>query len=97
MLKLTVLGVAPLFGDLAEEGVSEAFDPEQSPPEYPRLVEQLNEVLTAAHQLIDDKKEALQKAGFLSLNAVCMWHSTEAGTDFKAFVTRQKNLFQHNP
>jgi len=76
--------------------LSEAFDPKQSPSEYPRLVEQLNEVLIAAHQLSDDKKEALQKAGFLPLNAICMWHSTEAGTDFKAFVTRQTNLFQSN-
>ena len=76
--------------------LSEAFDPKQSPPEYPRLVEQLNEVLIAANRLSDDKKETLHKAGFLPLNAVCIWHSTEVGTDFKAFVTRQKNLFESN-
>ncbi len=76
--------------------LSEAFDAKQSPAEYPRLVEQLNEVLIESNKLSDDKKQALHKAGFLPMNA-CMWHSTEAGTDFKAFVTRQKNLFQSHP
>lgn len=100
-----VFDIAPTIAALARRTtpphaigrvLSEAFDPKQSPAEYPRLVEQLNEVLIAAHKLSDEKKEVLHKAGFLPLNDICKWHTTEAGADFKAFVTRQKDLFQSN-
>lgn len=70
----------------------EAFDPGPRPPEQARLVEQLNEALIAAHALDGEKQKELRRAGFLTLDQLGQWHTTEAGTNFEAFVARQKAL-----
>ena len=76
--------------------LGEAFVPAQASPECPRLVEQLNQALIAAHALDGDKKQALEQAGFMPLEALGMWNTTEAGTDFNAFVSRQRTLFERH-
>lgn len=98
-----IFDIAPTIAALARKKapphsigrvLREAFDANLPAPESPRLVARLNETLIAAHALTDEKKAALEKAGFLPLESLGLWHTTEAGADFGAFVARQKGLLQ---
>lgn len=98
-----IFDVAPTIASLAGREppaksvgrvLREALDATLPAPKGPRHVEQLNHVLRAAHALDTEKKTALNKAGFLTIDELGRWHTTEADTNFEAFVARQRKLYE---
>lgn len=71
----------------------EALDKDHPAPATPRHVERLNHVLRAEAQADPAKRAALKEAGFLAIDELARWHTTDAGTDFAAFVSRQQRLY----
>lgn len=74
--------------------LGEAMDARRPGPEGPGRVEQLNCALRTAHALPAERQEALKEAGFLTIDELARWHTTEAGADFEAFVSRQRRLLE---
>lgn len=72
--------------------LEEALDAGRAFPDTSSRVELLNRVLRAANELEDGKRATLVQAGFLTTDEVGRWHSTEAGSDFNAFVSRQEEM-----
>ncbi len=89
--------IASLTGRPAPSGsmgrvLSEAFDAGAPSPATESATARLNQTLRAAHALKAKSMESLRKAGFLGIDEVALWHTTPAGTDFAAFVARQRGL-----
>lgn len=74
--------------------LSEALDATLAAPKPAQNVEQLNRILRASNALAAEQKTSLTKAGFLSIDELGLWHTTEAGVDFAAFVLRQRKLYE---
>jgi len=72
----------------------EALDATVAAPKPERRVEQLNRILLAANALDTEKKASLTKVGFLTIDELSHWHTTEAGVDFSAFVLRQLKRYE---
>jgi arylsulfatase A-like enzyme len=73
----------------------EALDATLAAPTPQKNVEQLNRILRASNALDAEKRASLTKAGFLSIDELGLWHTTEAGVDFVAFVSRQRKIYEH--
>ena len=71
--------------------LKEAFDANQkNAPKVAKSVQRLNEALIKAHGLSEDQKNLLSEAGFMTLDDLGKWHTTEAGADFDKFVIQQE-------
>ena len=68
----------------------EAFQADPEAPKVARCVKRLNKVLIQAHGLPEEKKQALTAGGFLTLDELGKWHTTDAGTDFEKFTSQQE-------
>ena len=72
----------------------EAFDANVEPPEVAQNVKRLNEVLIEAHAMPESQKKSLSGKGFMTLDDLGKWHTTEAGPDFEKFVSQQKAVLE---
>ena len=70
--------------------LKEAFDADQNAPKVAKSVQRLNKALIKAHGLSEDQKNLLSEAGFMTLDDLGKWHTTEAGADFDKFVIQQE-------
>ena len=70
----------------------EAFDPGVEKPKVAQSVKRHNKALLAAHALPDAQKATLSEKGFMTLDQLGKWHTTEAGTDFEKFVSQQEAI-----
>lgn len=98
-----IFDVAPTIAYLADRPppalsrgriLYEAFDTMVEPSEVPQSVKRLNEVLIEAHALPDDEQEALVAKGFMTIDDLGKWHTSNSGPNFEAFVTQQEAIFK---
>ena len=57
-------------------------------------MKRLNEVLIEAHAMPESQKKSLSGKGFMTLDDLGKWHTTEAGPDFEKFVSQQKAVLE---
>ena len=95
--------IAPTIAHLAKKKkpalsrgriLREAFDPNVDAPKVAQSVQRLNEVLIKAHTLSDLQKDSLSKKGFMTLEDLGKWHTTEAGSDFDQFALQQEAILK---
>ena len=95
--------IAPTIAHLAKKKkpalsrgriLREAFDPNVDAPKVAQSVQRLNEVLIKAHTLSDSQKDSLSKKGFMTLEDLGKWHTTEAGSDFDQFALQQEAILK---
>lgn len=72
----------------------EAFDAKLEAPKVPQSVKRFNKVLIAAHAMSDKKKELLSDKGFVTLDELGKWHTTEAGSDFEKLTLQQEAIVE---
>ena len=98
-----IFDLAPTIAHLAKKErpalshgrvLHEAFDANVEPPKVPRSVKRLNEVLIKAHGMSGSQQKLLANKGFMTLNALGKWHTTDAGADFEKFASRQEAILQ---
>ena len=72
----------------------EAFDSNVEAPQVTQNVKRLNQVLIKAHTLPSAQKNVLSKKGFLTLDDLGKWHTTNAGNDFGKFTLQQEAILK---
>lgn len=72
--------------------LQEAFYSDIASPPMSGNVSRLNEILRSAHVLSPTQLSALRKRGFLTIDEIGEWHTTQAGADFPAFIRLQQRL-----
>ena len=98
-----LIDIAPTIAHLAKKEkpkfsigrvLLEAFDASVEAPKVAKNVQRLNEVLIKANQMSDSQKESLSSKGFLTLDDLGKWHTTQAGADFEKFVAQQEEVLR---
>ena len=74
--------------------LKEAFNADQQAPKVAQSVRRLNEALITAHGMTDEQKQSLTEKGFLTLDELGKWHTTDAGDDFERFTANQEAILQ---
>ena len=101
-----IFDIAPTISHLAKRKkpafscgriLHEAFDENVDAPKVAKSVQRLNEVLIKAHALPDAQKKLLSEEGFMTLDDLGKWHTTEAGADFDQFALQQEALLNSVP
>ena len=72
----------------------EAFDEDIEAPKVAQSIKRLNQVLIEAHGLSEARKKLLADKGFMTLDELGKWHTTQAGSDFEKFTLQQEAIFQ---
>ena len=97
-----IFDLAPTIAHLAQKEqpalsigriLHEAFDANVEPPKVAQNVKRLNEVLIEAHA-ISDAQKSLSGKGFMTLDDLGKWHTTEAGPDFEKFTSQQEAILE---
>ena len=98
-----IIDIAPTIAHVAKKQqpslsrgriLHEAFDKNIKPPEVAQSIKRLNQVLIKAHALSDSKKKMLSDKGFMTLDDLGKWHSTQAGPDFEKFTSQQELILE---
>ena len=98
-----VFDIAPTIANVANKKqpvlswgriLHEAFDENIKAPEVLQSVKRLNKVLIEAHSLTDSSKKRLSEKGFMTLDDLGTWHTTQAGSDFEKFTSQQEAIFE---
>ncbi len=74
--------------------LKEALDVKIEAPAVPKHIASLNQILRKVHSLDNESKSSLKNDGFMTIDDLGLWHTTDAGANFNEFCKRQMKIYQ---